>query len=77
MKYVIIFFVMVFSLSLGFMEAERNDWDAYFKEEMRVQDSLWQEIQRINSEWELIIYEGNCLMGIDYGDSIMVKKKWK
>ncbi len=89
--WVIIFFVMVFSLSLGFMEAERNDWDAYFKEEMEIQDSIWNEIQRINWEkiarsameemnlkegiWELIRYEGNCLMGIDYGDSIMVKKK--
>ncbi len=50
MNYVIIFFVMVFSLSIGFMEAERNDWDAYFKEEIRVQDSLWQVIQAIELE---------------------------
>ena len=42
-----------------------------FEEGMRILDSLWQVIQ----EWELIRYEGNCLMGIDYGDSIMVKKK--
>ena len=74
MNYVIIFFVMVFSLSLGFMEAERADaWQTYFDKKIEIQDSIWQEIQRINNEWELIRYEGD--IGIDYGDSIMVKKK--
>ncbi len=92
MNYVIIFFVMVFSLSTYFVEAERDttvsvectDWGKIaksategmnFKEGMKVIDSLWNVIQRINNEWELIRYEGNCLMGVEYGDSIMVKKK--
>ena len=92
MNYVIIFFVMVFSLSTYFVEAERDttarvectDWEKIaksatermnFKEGMKVIDSLWNVIQRIDNEWELIRYEGNCLMGVEYGDSIMVKKK--
>ena len=79
MKYVIIFFVMVFSLSVGFEEAERDTTvkslteGMNFKEGMEVVDSLWKEIQRINNEWELIRYEGD--IGIDYGDSVMVKRK--
>ena len=74
----ILFVIALFFLSTAGEEFERTDtWQTYFEREMEIQDSLWQEIQRINSEWELIIYEGNCLMGIDYGDSIMVKKKWK
>ena len=72
----IIFVLAVIFISTAGEEFERTDtWQTYFEREMGIQDSLWQEIQRINSEWELIIYEGNCLMGIDYGDSIMVKKK--
>ncbi len=122
MNYVIIFFVMVFTLSIGFVEAERDTtisigeyWsevaerptiDISFEEEMEKQDSLWQVIQAIEllednyfildkrewklkkefgrmmpviesyirrGYWELIRYEGD--IGIDYGDSIMVKKK--
>ncbi len=64
MNYVIIFFVMVFSLSLGFMEAERDTiisvgeyWgevvehptvDISFEEGMEKQDSLLEVIQAIN-----------------------------
>ncbi len=70
----IIFVLVMIILSTAGREFER-DWQTYFDKGVERQDSLWQEIQRINSEWELIIYEGNCLMGIDYGDSIMVKKK--
>ena len=64
------------------VRVECTDWEKIaksategmnFKEGMEVVDSLWQVIQRINSEWELIRYEGD--IGIDYGDSIMVKKK--
>ena len=39
--WVIIFIIAVFALMVGFMEVEKNDWDSYFEEQMRVQDSLW------------------------------------
>ncbi len=68
----IIFVLVLFLLSTAGREFER-DWQTYFDRGMEVQDSIWQEIQRINSEWELIKYEGD--IGIDYGNSIMVKKK--
>ncbi len=79
MNYVIIFFAMVFSLMTWSSEAERDTTakslteGVNFKEEMVVVDSLWNVIQRINNEWELIRYEGD--IGIDYGDSVMVKRK--
>ena len=66
------------------VRVECTDWEKIaksateglnFKEGMKVIDSLWNVIQRIDNEWELIRYEGNCLMGVEYGDSIMVKKK--
>ena len=88
----ILFVIALFFLSIAGEEFERTDtWQTYFEREIEIQDSIWNEIQRINWEkiaksameemnlkegiWELIRYEGNCLMGIDYGDSIMVRRK--
>ena len=68
----VIFVLVMIIISTAGREFER-DWQTYFDRGMEVQDSIWQEIQRINSEWELIKYESD--IGIDYGDSIMVKKK--
>ena len=68
----IIFVLVMIILSTAGREFER-DWRTYFDKGMERQDSLWKEIQQINSEWELIRYEGD--IGIDYGDSVMVKKK--
>ena len=74
--YVIAFFVMVFFLTLYFVEDERTD--SYTKWVERTEqrhngltDAENWELQ--DSLWELIRYEGD--MGIEYGDSIMVKKK--
>ena len=70
----IIFVLVMIIISTAGREFERVDtWQTYFDRGMEIQDSLWKEIQRINNEWELIRYEGD--IGIDYGDSIMVKKK--
>jgi hypothetical protein len=91
MNYVIIFFLAVFGLMTYFSETESyGGYYAYYQEWLKradarhngltdaenwkLQDSLWREITRFNTEgWELIRYEGD--MGIEYGDSIMVKKK--
>ncbi len=68
----VIFVLVMIILSTAGRELER-DWQTYFDRGIEVQDSIWQEIQRINNEWELIRYEGD--IGIDCGDSVMVKKK--
>ncbi len=56
----ILFVIALFFLSTAGRELERIDtWQTYFEREMEIQDSLWQEIQRINGEWGLIRYEGD------------------
>ena len=50
----ILFVIALFFLSTAGEEFERTDtWQTYFEREMEIQDSLWEEIQGINSEWEL------------------------
>ena len=55
MNYVIMFFVMMFALMTWSSETERNDWDAYFKEEMRIQASLWDDIQAIRLDKKIML----------------------
>jgi len=51
MNYVIIFFVTVFCLSVGFKQAERDSTfkisDVSYRKGMEIQDSLWQIIKAI------------------------------
>jgi len=75
-NYVIIFFIMVFGLSLFFMEDERTD-SAYIEWTVRADERhnglTDEENWILQGGWELIRYEGD--FDIQEGDSIMVKKK--
>ena len=78
MKYVIIFFVMVFSLSLGFMEAERDTTIVIkYSDEFRVFSSpeLVEEKGDYfildTDEWEFMVYDG---YEIKEGTEIYIKK---
>ena len=46
-----LFIIALFILSTAGREFERTDtWQTYFERGIEIQDSLWKEIQRINSE---------------------------